>query len=404
MKRKLNLLITDSENRSALAATRSLGSKGHNIFNSSIHRNCLSSRSRFSKLGISVNNPLINGDAYVSDILSIIEQYKIDIVFPMTEHSIYLLNPIRQNFPPDTLLACPPDKIMGEVSNKFKLFKLAENLKIDIPHTLYLQSASDLPKITRQIENYPVVIKPAFSRVLTANSVLSGGIKYASNKNELEKIYTDSPILNYPSLIQEKIEGPGTGLFTLYDRNKHLALFSHIRLREKPPSGGVSVVSQSVPLDDEMIDAADRLLAAVSFSGVAMVEFKRDKRDGKAKLMEINSRFWGTLQLAIASGIDFPSLYLDYLLEKNLEPTSKNYKFEHKMKWFLGTLDHLIIRLKNPDSSLNLPVGAPSKLKAVYEFLKVWERNTSFDVFHLKDIGPFLHECSEYAKNIRGSQ
>ena len=156
-------------------------------------------------------------------------------------------------------------------------------------------------------------------------------------------------------MIQEKIIGPGTGLFTLYDTNRHLALFSHRRIREKPPSGGVSVVSESVPLDKEMVAAADKLLSAVGWTGVAMVEFKRDLKDGKAKLMEINGRFWGTLQLAVSSGVDFPVLLLEYLQGKPPADPIANYEIGHKLKWFLGTLDHLIIRLKNRDIDLNLP-------------------------------------------------
>ena len=39
-----------------------------------------------------------------------------------------------------------------------------------------------------------------------------------------------------------------------------------------------------------------------------MVEFKLDARDGVAKLMEINGRFWGSLQLAVDAGVDFPAI------------------------------------------------------------------------------------------------
>jgi len=45
-----------------------------------------------------------------------------------------------------------------------------------------------------------------------------------------------------------------------------------------------------------------------------MVEFRVDARDGTAKLMEVNPRFWGSLQLSILSGADFP--YLLYNLER----------------------------------------------------------------------------------------
>jgi predicted ATP-grasp superfamily ATP-dependent carboligase len=198
-------------------------------------------------------------------------------------------------------------------------------------------------------------------------------------------------------MIQEKVIGPGTGLFTLFQDGRHLALFSHQRLREKPPSGGVSVVCESVALDGEMVDAAQKLLAAVDWQGIAMVEFKRDIRDGKAKLMEINGRFWGSLQLAIASGIDFPVLFLRQLTQSvQKKEVEDSYRTGLRMKWFLGTLDHLFIRLRHKESTLNLPPGCGSKANAVYEFLKLKEKNTVFDVIDRKDIGPFWCEIQAY--------
>jgi predicted ATP-grasp superfamily ATP-dependent carboligase len=235
------------------------------------------------------------------------------------------------------------------------------------------------------------------SKIPIKEGFLSTGVKYAHNKAELEKLYETEPSLDFPSMIQEKVTGPGTGLFTLFNNGRHLALFSHQRLREKPPSGGVSVVCESVALDEEMVDASQKLLAAVDWQGVAMVEFKRDLRDGQAKLMEINGRFWGSLQLAIASGINFPVLFLHQLMQSaqkgGLEDT---YRIGLRMKWFLGTLDHLIIRLRNNESTLNLPPGYGSKIDVLYEFLKLKEKNSVFDVIDRKDIGPFWHELRSY--------
>jgi predicted ATP-grasp superfamily ATP-dependent carboligase len=289
---------------------------------------------------------------------------------------------------------------MHAVSDKSSLFKLAESLRIPIPQTFHLARHTDLPQLIEQITNYPVVVKPALSKVLVGNGFMSGGVSYASNRRELELIYTKSPILCYPSIIQEKIKGIGTGLFTLYHKNKHLALFSHQRLREKPPSGGVSVVSESVPLDIDMVDSADRLLSTVGFNGIAMVEYKRDQRDGKAKLIEINGRFWGSLQLALACGVDFPNLYLDHLQGKVPSSSIKNYVVGHKLKWFFGTLDYLLIRLKNNNPSLNLPNYIPSKWFALFEFLNIWERNTSFDVANREDMNPFYYETIQYISSL----
>jgi predicted ATP-grasp superfamily ATP-dependent carboligase len=247
------------------------------------------------------------------------------------------------------------------------------------------------------VHQFPVVIKPAMSKIPIKDGFLSTGVRYAHDKAELEKLYETEPALDFPSMIQEKVIGPGTGLFTLFQNGRHLALFSHQRLREKPPSGGVSVVCESVALDEEMVEASKKLLAAVDWQGVAMVEFKRDIRDGHAKLMEINGRFWGSLQLAIASGVDFPVLFLHMLTQSaQKRGADDNYRIGLRMKWFLGTLDYLLIRFHTKDSALDLPPGSGSKAKALYEFLKLAEKGTVFDVIDRKDIGPFCNEIQYY--------
>jgi predicted ATP-grasp superfamily ATP-dependent carboligase len=393
-----NVMVTDGENRSALAVTRSLARRGCRVMVTASEAPSLAASSKFCSQGYTVPDPLREGGRYVAAIQEIVAKEKIDVVVPVTDVSTHLLNRIRGQFPPGLALACPGADKMAAVSDKLALFQLAEKLNVPTPQAFYLAGSEDLAGVIGQITEYPVVVKPALSRTPVKDGFLPGGIRYANSREELERLYATVPVLRYPSMIQEKIVGPGTGLFTLYDSDRHLALFSHRRLREKPPSGGVSVVSESVPLDEEMVEHARRLLSAVGWEGVAMVEFKRDQRDGKAKLMEINGRFWGTLQLAIGCGVDFPVLYLDFLQGKKPNRVIRDYRIGHKIKWFFGTLDHLLIRLKNNDGVLNLPPGSPSKLGAVKDFLKIWEKDTSFDVFDWNDPGPFLFEARNYLK------
>lgn len=392
----MRILVTDGEQRSALAATRSLGRKGCHVIVCSKSPISLSSSSRYCHMSIMVPDPLSNGTAYLDAIYDIVLNKSIDVIFPMTEQSIHLLNIDRSRLPENTVLACPTADLMLAVSDKAHLFRSAESLNVPIPKTFYVNTPDDLSSVISQIEHYPVVVKPSLSRRQAGEHFLSGGVKYADSKDDLQMVYASNNVLRYPSIIQERVVGPGMGLFTLYAGNHHLALFSHKRLREKPPSGGVSVVSESVPLDDEMVVVAGRLLSAVGWNGVAMVEFKRDQRDGKAKLIEINGRFWGSLQLAIACGIDFPSLLLDHLQGINPTIALKDYRVGHKLKWFLGTLDHLLIRLKHSEEELNLPPGSPSKWQAVLDFLKVCENNMSFDVFDRDDPAPFWFEARSY--------
>jgi len=308
----MNILVTDGENRATLAVTRSLGRKGYNIFVTGREASSISAGSKFCCKAFTAPDPLKNGGKYSKAISEIVNREDINVIFPMTEQSIYCLNKAREQFGKNIILACPPPEKMEAVSNKYRLFQMAEKLGVAIPETIYVTDADDFLGKRTRISCFPVVVKPAYSKIEDEDRIISTRVMYAASQGELDRLYETKPELRYPSLIQELIVGEGTGLFTLYDQDRHLALFSHRRLLEKPPSGGVSVLSESVLLDDEMVEAAGKLLSEVQWSGIAMVEFKRDKRDGKAKLMEINGRFWGSLQLAVSSGVDFPLLSLDY--------------------------------------------------------------------------------------------
>ncbi|MBU5613499.1 carboxylate--amine ligase [Geomonas azotofigens] len=400
----VRILVTDGENRSALAVTRSLGTRGCQVLVTHSCKQSLASSSRHCWQSFQTPDPVLQGPEYSQSIMDLVRGYDIDFIFPITDASIYWLNKVRDILPKSSTLACPSNDLFEVVSNKSKLCQLAQRCSVCVPGTIYLSSRNDLPECIDKITTYPVVIKPAMSKVLEKGQLLSGCVRYASSPAELEELYTTYEVLKHPSMIQEKVVGPGTAIFTLFDGNEHLALFSHQRILEKPPSGGVSVLSQSVPLDQEMVDSAARLLKTVGWQGIAMVEFKRDLRDGKPRLMEINGRFWGSLQLAIACGVDFPVLYLDYLSGRDVQCSRKDYIVGHKLRWSLGMFDHLLIRLRHNDMRLKLPGNVPSLFQVLKELCNVFDRQTSEDVFDRTDVRPQLVEAYVYLCHIIGSK
>jgi hypothetical protein len=119
-----------------------------------------------------------------------------------------------------------------------------------------------------------------------------------------------------------------------------------------------------------------------------MVEFRREQRTGTSYLMEINARFWGSLQLAIDCGLDFPADLYRMALGERLTP-SEHYQVGRRGRWLLGCLDHYYLRLKT-----SLPIfghmpgnGAvpPRAAQPTCDF--VWRR---------EDPAPFLWELKSW--------
>jgi predicted ATP-grasp superfamily ATP-dependent carboligase len=139
----------------------------------------------------------------------------------------------------------------------------------------------------------------------------------------------------YP-LVQEYVEGDGHGFFAVTDAaGAPVVTFAHRRLREYPISGGPSTLCESVA-DTALAEAGARLLRAVMFKGVAMVEFKRDRRRDRFVFLEVNPRFWGSLPLALQCGVDFPVYQVRLALGLPCEPV--RYPVGRKMRFFLPDL------------------------------------------------------------------
>jgi predicted ATP-grasp superfamily ATP-dependent carboligase len=137
------------------------------------------------------------------------------------------------------------------------------------------------------------------------------------------------------------------------------------------------------------------LLEKAGWHGVAMVEFKVT-REGAPFLMEINTRFWGSLQLAIDAGVDFPLLL--YRLACDEQPASvDNYITGKRLRWLLGDLDSLYLTFRDKSFTTG------EKLKALYRFLTPAPLTTRHEVNRWRDMGPFWCEMKQYFRDISGT-
>ena len=133
-------------------------------------------------------------------------------------------------------------------------------------------------------------------------------------------------------IIQEYVKGEGTGYYGIYNDGKRIAYFMHERIHEYPITGGASTLAKSV-YNADLEETGNRVLEGMKWHGVAMVEFKRDSKAGSLKLMEINPKFWGSLELSYKAGINFP--YLAYLLAMNKPIPESSYQTEVYFRWTL---------------------------------------------------------------------
>jgi len=386
------VLVTDGEQRGALAAVRSLGRHGAQVHVASTARRSLAGVSRAAAASVEVPDPLHAPAAYADAVARYVAKHEIAVVLPMTEPSMLTLLEARERLAPATVPFGTLESFLA-LSNKADLAGRALDCGIAFPAQRTLTWNERAMGVPADL-CYPVVVKPARS-VGEADGVRGKfGVVHAADATALGAVLARLPAAAYPLLVQQRVVGPGIGIFVLLWGGRCVATFAHRRLREKPPSGGVSVYAESIVADAALVDRSTRLLRGLGWKGVAMVEYKVDAVTGTPYLMEINGRFWGSLQLAIDAGVDFPALLVDCALgfPADVAPAARPGV---RGRWWWGDVDHLLARLRRSPAALSLPPGAPSRARAALDFLAPGP-SVRDAVFRLTDPVPFLLETAHW--------
>jgi predicted ATP-grasp superfamily ATP-dependent carboligase len=212
--------------------------------------------------------------------------------------------------------------------DKGRTMAVARELGLPTPGTWEPSSPEELDRIlNHEIGSRQFVIKPRTARG-------SAGMVYNTRRSVAEwRQHWDK---HGPLLIQERIPKTGEGLgvsLLLDDQHRCVASFSHRRLKQYPVSGGPSTDRESIHAPEMERQSID-LLKRLEWKGIAMVEWKLDPVDNTPKLMEINPRFWGSLELAIRAGVDFPALFARTALGEALGPPP-DYPAGVRCRWMI---------------------------------------------------------------------
>jgi predicted ATP-grasp superfamily ATP-dependent carboligase len=387
------ILVTDGTQRSALAVVRSLGKAGHTVFVCSPRVPSLAGASRFSFAESAVPDALVSPADFVNEVTLLVDRWRIDMLIPITESSLLALLPERATL--GAAIPFPDVSVFRAIADKSAVLATAKELGIATPRQVVLASKSDVAAMDLALLDYPVVLKPSRSVGEHDGQRVALGVLHVADAMSLKPVIESLDDAAFPLLVQQRIVGPGTGIFLLVWNGVVRAVFAHRRLREKPPSGGVSVYSQSIAADPELVERSRLLLERMKWNGVAMVEYKLDASTGVPYLMEVNGRFWGSLQLAIDAGVDFPALLAAAASGEPLPPVT-SHRIGARSRWWWGDVDQLLARWRRSDRELALPPDAPSRLRATLEFFSVLQPNNRSDVFRVRDVKPFVRETLDW--------
>jgi predicted ATP-grasp superfamily ATP-dependent carboligase len=379
----MRVLITDGNDRAALATARSLVLAGHTVCVTAATPRSLAGVSRGVRARVITTDPLTNPAGYAAAVRCVAEQEGTTLLLPITDASLEAVLERRALLPAHITLPFADLATYRAASDKAYVLEQAQSCGFGVPETRIVASSEQWDELIPD-RFFPGVIKPHRSVVTAGNSRRKLVVTRVADACECRRVLAALPPEAFPVLVQRWVSGVGEGLFALRWGGRTIALFAHRRLREKPLAGGVSVYRESIALDNRLVGPGLRLLDALGWQGVAMIECRHDLETGDYVVMEVNGRFWGSLQLAIDAGVDFPALLVRCAMGERV-PECRDYRSGVRSRWFWGDVDHFYLRFRDEP-----------KWRAARDFLGSFLRRHRSEVWRWSDPLPFAVETLQW--------
>lgn len=380
------VLVLDGHTTQALACVRSLGRAGYPVLVASHRRWPLASWSGYARASFRTRGETV---ADFAELREWAHRRGTDIVLPVTERSCFLCNVEAAAWTRlGMTLGCDSNEMLMPAFDKARTIERAVASGINVPPTRLPDSLDGYRAAVREL-GLPCVIKPRFSNAWEGGRFLPDrGIGYVRTIEDLERAVLARKQGDLWPLIQRYVGGQGKGVFTICDRGRPLAWFAHERLRDVRPSGSGSSLRRSIPLHPLLREQAERLLSDLAWHGPAMFEF-RDDGVNEPWLMEINGRFWGSLQLAISAGADFPVQWVRLLSGEPVNPNT-TYRAGVTVRWLWGDVKRLLNIMQGPPGSY--PGTYPRLRQGLRELLGRQPPGTRLEAWDLRDPWPAVAE------------
>lgn len=395
MPNPLTVLVTDPVQRAALATVRAVGRAGHRVFTVGDTRG-LAGVSRFASGHVTIAASAMKDPvAFPEAVRDAVKAQRIDVIVPVTDAASRMLLPEQTRI--GARVAGANADAYARASDKEHVLAVAPAAGIDVPHQMTLEEAAMAAVF---VCPWPsgCVIKPARSVVIIDGRTEKVGVRYAASPSDVRAVLASYPPQAYPLLIQERCPGQGVGVFLLRAEGRTLMAAGHRRIREKPPSGGVSTCRESVIPEPTLLEACERLLDRLAYEGPAMIEFKHDPATGRAVLMEINARLWGSVQLSVDAGVNFPLALVQWAMGWPVPPQQPRAGV--RCVWELGELDHALAIGRHTAAALNLPPNTPVGMMAAWQALVDRRWTDRAEVFNWFDPRPFAAESLQWVSSI----
>lgn len=384
------VLVLGDDMRIFLTVARSLGRAGLEVHAVPFNWHSPALRSRYVAKVHRLCRYSDDAAAWQSAFLALVTSQDFDLVIPCCDRATIALDASRDMLASQRL-AIPNRAAMTTLFDKEQTRKLCLELGISVVKAGRLDASAGARDLVARF-GLPLVIKPRRSFWADKLDVWE---KVAIPASEAEVAELLAGITHHDRFqVEAFFDGVGVGVSVLAHEGRIVQAFQHRRLREGKAGPSSYRISEAV--NPGLLEACAKICRHTAHTGVCMFEFRYNPERRDWILIETNARFWGSMALPIAIGVDFPRYLYDLMVNDVTHPRVAYEPGIRSRNFFLDGLN-LLRRARH------LAAGG-AWLKDVGDFLAqpagwLTGRERS-DSFVLDDLKPGLWECATFAGAI----
>jgi len=389
-------LVLDADLRQSLVTVRSLGRAGVRVHAAETHAGAPTFASRWCASSTVLPDVAMDPELFVAGVCELCESIGRPVLMTSHDGSIEALRAHRARVEEVATLALAPERALALAIDKRRTLAAAEGIGLAIPPGTGVSDREETLAAVGQI-GLPVVVKPAISWAGAGAGPAAWRAAPTLARTREEALEQTAVLLEggVGALLQRWLPGAREAVSVLYAEETIWARFAQRAERMYPVLGGSSVLRVSIPVPEDIGPASEALIRELGLEGYAEIEFRRDA-DGRAYLMEINSRLSASVEIAVRAGVDFPLLLYRWAAGEPLRAV-RGYRCGRRMRHLAGDVGWLKEAVRDsghPD--------APRPAMALARFLAAFARPSGYDWFDRADPAPAALIASRVVRALPG--
>ena len=314
------------------------------------------------------------------------------VLYYQTDTDLIWISQFRAQLAENFRFTLPSAELVTDLVDKSRFYARSVACDIPVPTTQIISDLRRFQEYSSEWKSFPCILKP-ITRTDAWHRAASKDKKalHVGTREELDVVLNNYPVGAGPLILQSLVRGGEENILSYHayvgDEQEFFVEFTGAKIRTSPRQYGFSTYLE-ITEDEEILELGRSIVNRLGFSGVLKIDFKRDDRNGKLYVLEINPRFNLWHHLGTIAGAPIPEVVYWHCVDP--ARIRKPAKARKGVRWMRPRCDLGVFKEYRAAKEL-------SAFEWLYQALTV-DVNEGLE---FSDLGPVIHDVLDIFRTRR---